>query len=314
MDFHRYGIDERLSRAVEGTSIASNFFEKMLERAVLKNENVCAKISLSEGVEEVCLLPALQWIASAPGGESRRALVLAPDEAAARAAAKAAEGLCAAIGASVLLAVEAPAGAPDQSASLEGEGSAAILVGTTGSLLAASRDGSARLRDYGFLVAIGADRLAEASPEEMRRLSGLLLPSWERRAVLSAPKLSVKAKNLAWDLADNPSEIHIEEEAAKARGVAMETWQVKADAKLRLLLGLVARDAPAALCVFCNLRSTADELAMRLDANGKTADRIVGELAPERKFAMLEEAVSGGGRILVLTDQGAEGQIGRAHV
>src|SRR5512145_3070995 len=141
MDFQSYGIDERLSRAIEGMSVASNFFEKMLERAVQKNENVCAKISLSNGVEEVCLLPALQWLASAPEGELRRVLVAAPDAGVARAAATAAASLGAGIGASSCLVLEVEGASPEDPPAFEGDPASSLLVGTPAALFAASSAG-----------------------------------------------------------------------------------------------------------------------------------------------------------------------------
>jgi ATP-dependent RNA helicase RhlB len=321
MDFHRYGIDERLAKAAEALSVASAFHEKMLERAVLKNENVCAKISLSEGVEAVCLLPALQWIAAAPAGETRRVLVAVPDAESARAAAKAAADLGAGIGAGVCLAREtettqpetgvpvtsAEGSVPEAAPVPEGESASAVLIGTPAALLAAASGAALKLRDYGFLVVLGADRLAELPSDFIRKFAGSLLPSWERRCILSCGKLSVKAKNLAWDLADNPAEIHIEEEAANALGVPRETWHIASESKFRFLLGLVGREGRERLCVFCNLRSTVEEVSQRLGANGIGSDYLLGALPLPRKLAIFEKTKSGSCPILVLTDQGAEG-------
>jgi ATP-dependent RNA helicase RhlB len=306
MDIQRFGIDERLTRAVEGLGVKTVFYEKMLEHAVQKNENVCAKINLSQGIEEVCVLPAIQWLASgaAEPALSRKVLVLAPDAEVARRAVKAASSLCAAIGAAACLVLEGEEGSGP---AIEGDAAAGVAVGLPSSLLAAGQAGSLKLRDYGFVVALGAERLAELPPETMRRLAGLLLPSWERRAILACSKISVKAKNLAWDLADNPAEIHVEEEAANAQGVPRETWHIDGDSKFRFLLGLIGRERRDRLCVFCNLKGTAEEVARRLEANGVGSDYLLGALPLPRKLAILEKTKGGSCPVLVLTDQGAEG-------
>ena len=303
MDFQRYSIDERLAQAAEGLGVRAVFYEKMIEYAVEKSENVCAKINLSEGTEAVCVLPALQWLASGPAA-APKILVLAPDAETARKAWSAAASLGAGIGASACLVLEGEAA---DLPAIEGEPGASLVAGTPAALLAAAGAGSLSLRDYGFLVALGAERLADASPEPMRRLAGSLLPSWERRAVLACAKISAKAKNLAWDLADNPSEIQIEEEAANVQGLSLETWSVAGGSKFRFLLGLIGREKRDCLCVFCNLRGTAEEVARRLAANGLPAKAIAGPLPPERQFALLENAKAGGGQVLVLTDEGAVG-------
>ena len=90
MDFQRFGIDPRLAQAAEGLTTSFSFYEKMLALAVEKQENVCAKLSLDEGREEVILLPALQWLLS---GDNRKLLVATPDEASADRFAKAIAGL-----------------------------------------------------------------------------------------------------------------------------------------------------------------------------------------------------------------------------
>ena len=76
MDFQRFGIDPRLAQAAEGLPTNFFFYEKMLAHVVEAQENICVKIALDEGREEVLLLPALQWILS---GEARKALVVVPD-------------------------------------------------------------------------------------------------------------------------------------------------------------------------------------------------------------------------------------------
>lgn len=312
MDFQHYGIDERLIRAAENRNIKTVLYERMLEHTVLHHESVCAKISLSDGIEEVCLLPALQWFAAASEGAEgppsrRKILVAVPDAASATKAAKAASGLGSGLGARVCLILD---GEPSESASapiLEGDPSAEVVVGTPATLLAAAQGGHFKLRDYGIFVALGLDRMAELPSEFTRKFSGSLLPSWERRSILAAAKLSVKAKNLAWDLADNPTEIRIEEEVAVAQGVPKETWHVAMDSKFRFLLGLLGREGAERICVFCNLKSTAEEVSRRLEANDIGSDYLLGALAVDRKLAILAKTKTGTCRVLVLTDQGAEG-------
>ena len=250
------------------------FYEKMLSHVVDKQENVCVKIALDNGREEVLLLPALQWAIS---GEGRRVLVVVPDAESGDRCAAAIDRLGSGAGIGVCRARR------DESnlevSLLEGDPAASVLIGMVDDILALS---GINLRDFGFLIVDGVDRLTELPADSIRRLCAALLPSWERRSVLACARFSVKAKNLAWDLADNPSEISIEGEVAKAQSVLKETWNVPAESKLKFLLGLIAREKPARLCVFCNIRDTANEVTRRLAANGISTDSILGPLLPER--------------------------------
>jgi ATP-dependent RNA helicase RhlB len=297
MDFHRFGIDARLAEAAEGLKVDSIFFEKLLAHSLERAENVCAKISLNEGREEVILLPVLQWLLA---GESRKALVLTQDSLSGDRFAEAVVRLGAKAGIGLRRATRDAEGA----VRLDGDPTAAILMGGVDELLALT---DINLHDYGFLVVDGADRVAEQPSDSIHKLVGLLLPSWERRSLLACAKISVKAKNLAWDLADNPVEIGIDGEVIKAQSVVKETWNIAGEDKLRFLLGLIEREKPQTVCVFCNLKDTAKDLSKRLEANGISSDYILGALAMERKLAVLAKAISGELPCLVLTDQGAEG-------
>jgi ATP-dependent RNA helicase RhlB len=303
MDFQRFGIDPRLAQAAEGLKVSFFLYEKMLAHAVEKQENVCAKISIDEGREVVFLLPALQWLLS---GEGRKVLVAVPDRESAERCARAVASLGseAGIGSCIVDRASLAEGGPE-SPVFEGDPSSAVAIGRPADLLAAS--GVLGLRDYGFLVVDGADRLAELPADVIHKFTAAILPSWERRSLLACAKLSVKAKNLAKDLADNPSEISIEGEVMKAQSVRKETWSVAAESKLKFLLGLLARENPQRICVFCNLKDTATEVTKRLEANGLGADSIVGPFPVERKLIILEKTKSVDGSFLVLTDQGAEG-------
>jgi ATP-dependent RNA helicase RhlB len=308
MDFQDFGIDSRLAAAIRDCGTSPFFFDKMLSRSLKGGENVCARITLGAGREEVILLPALQWLLSAEDGGRRKLLVVAPDSAGAGKMAETARRIGGGAGLDACV-IDAAASEGDDSASAaaSGDPAAPIVAGVPEALLAASAQGLVNLRDYGFLIVDGADRLAERPSELMRKLAGSLLPTWERRTVLACSRITVKAKNLAWDISDNPCEISIEGEVAKAQSVAKETWRVASDLKLRFLLGYVSREKPSRFCVFCNLRDTAEELAKRLEINGIASDYLLGALAVERKLAVLEKVESGRCAALILTDKGAEG-------
>jgi ATP-dependent RNA helicase RhlB len=308
MNLHDFGIDGRLASAILDSGISPYIFEKMLSRSIKDGENVCAKVSLETGREAVVLLPALQWIVSAHGEERRRVLVVSPDRGSCDTFAEAALRLGRGVGVDTCLIEPAdPMPEGPRSVTVQGAPGAAVVVGVPEALLAASAQGILNLRDFKYLVVDGTDQLADRSSDLMRRLGTLLLPSWERKSVLVCERLTLKAKNLAWDLADNPAEISIDGEVAKAQSVEKQTWRVDAESKFRFLLGRITAERPSRVCVFCNLRDSAEELSKRLAANGIRSDYILGALAIDRKRAVLDKIETGRCSVLVLTDKGAEG-------
>ncbi|MBL8968307.1 MAG: DEAD/DEAH box helicase, partial [Spirochaetaceae bacterium] len=288
--------------------------QTMLVAAASTGANVLAKIVLPSGRAAVSLLPALDWVAKAPEGERRRVLCVLPDRAGAERTASVARALGGGIGLKTCVVTppeegEGAATGPAAAPVLEGDPGAGLVAGMPESLLHAAEAGLFGLKDFGYLVVDGAERVADLPSELLHRFSSSLLPPWERKTIVACAKVTVKAKNLAWDLSDNPVEIHIEEEVAKAQGLPSETWHIAAEDKLRFLLGLLRRERPARTCVFCDLKGNAEEAALRLRENGIKTDYILGALSPEKKFAILEQVREEAGSVLVLTDEGAEGLV-----
>jgi ATP-dependent RNA helicase RhlB len=76
--------------------------------------------------------------------------------------------------------------------------------------------------------------------------------------------------------------------------------------KPRFLLGLIEREKPRRICVFCNLGSTAEELARRLDVNGLRSECIADSQTTGRAGPLQEKRKSEDFYALVLTDEGAQ--------
>jgi ATP-dependent RNA helicase RhlB len=303
MDLRQFGIDERLLAGAPCLGEEAPFLVKMLSHALLKGENICARLALSEGREAACLLPALQWLATAPAGEKRRVLCLGGEAVEAERMAAAARELGAGIGLESVVLREGGAAADEVAAA----SSVPLVAGTLDALLAASESGQLDLASFGYLLVDRGDRVAELPGERLKKFSSALRPSWERKVIVACDRISAKAKNLAWDLSDSPVEVHVEEGAARAQSILQETWHMGSEEKLRFLLGLLARRKPRLVCVFCNLKAGAEELALRLRYNGVDAEYILGALPRDKKLALLSDLKAAPGSILVLTDEGAEG-------
>lgn len=302
MDFQEFGIDERILEAEPSLRSRALFHEKMLDHAVRNKENVLAKVSVASGRDEIVLLPAIQWLSEVPG---RKALGLVADLETASRLSDAARRLGSGLGLETC--VVSPGESGEEAATLEGSPSAPFVIGMPESLLAAEAAGLIHLSAFEYLLVDQAEVVAELPDELLRRLSSALKPAVERRSLVACGKVSAKAKNLAWDLADNPVEVRIEEEEAKGQSVASETWLISVEDKLRLLLGVLARERAASVCVFCNLKASAEEVSLRLVYNGVESDYILGALAPERKLEILNRLREENGGVLVLTDEGAAG-------
>jgi ATP-dependent RNA helicase RhlB len=257
----------------------------MLSHAVLRGENVCARLEVGEGREEIYILPALNWILRAGAEGKSRALVIVADADAAARAAAAVRVLGSPAGISFGIASESGASGPIAES---------LVLGDLGALLSAIEAGRLSSGDFGFLVVDGLDSIAEKDRDRMEALRSGLLPPWELRSVLVCSRVTGKARMLVRDLAENVSEISIDEKFIRMRGIASETYHIDGGAKIRFILGLAGRAGPESVIVFCNLADTAADLARRLATNGLDA-RLVNGAPPAARRGGGEGRVPGRG-------------------
>jgi ATP-dependent RNA helicase RhlB len=299
MNLADLGLHEGLSRAIEARGLDSlyPFLEKTVEHVNRKKENVAAQVRLGAGRESVYLVPMLQWLLTE--GEGQRALVILPTEQDVATVMTPAQVLAEAVG----LPVHALGHDPDAA-----DATAALSLAAVEVLSARHESATLDLLGYGFVVVDGVERFTESPWHgHLLQVRTYLRPAWERRTMIVADKLGTKEQTLALDLADAPTELYLEEEAEKVKHVPQATWYVASDAKLRLLLGVLAREARTTVAVFCNLRESAEEVARRLSTNGKRVEYILGNLPQPRKDSILARARSGEIEAVVLTDEGARG-------
>ncbi|MCX7027047.1 MAG: hypothetical protein NT061_06120 [Spirochaetes bacterium] len=290
MNLLRFFIDPALfAGAGADDSYRSVFYDKLLSGLFEQNENLYVKTNLQKDRSAILLFPVLYWLKQGRGeaGKTRVLYLCAEKEAAAAFYAEAARLFSAVPG------LVAPV-------LLDGPGAlcagAAFVVADLESLSEAIVEPEFQPRSFGFIVADQADLLAELPGELIRTIQGHILPSWERKTLVVAAKHTPKAKNLAWDFADDPKEIALSETMGFAGTMAAVSRDVAEGDKIRFILDLLSKVEDRHLCVFCNLKSTAAELSMRLTMNGVASDYIAGNLNIERKNQIAAKALGWTGK------------------
>jgi ATP-dependent RNA helicase RhlB len=290
MNLSRFSIDPALfAGSGADDSYKSVFYDKLLSCLFEQNENLFVKTDLETERSAILLFPVLYWLAKGLGeAGKKRALYLCAEKEAAEQIYAEASRLC-----SLLPGLAAPAllvGTEAPSAE------AALVVADLESLAAAVLVPEFQPRSFGFVVADQTDLMAELPGERIRTIQGRLLPSWERKTLVVSAKHTPKAKNFAWDFADDPKEIKLGETMGFAGTMAAVSRDVAEADKIRFILGLLTKVEDRHLCVFCNLKSTATELSTRLAMNGVAADYIAGNLNIERKNQIVAKAMGWTGR------------------
>jgi ATP-dependent RNA helicase RhlB len=183
-----------------------------------------------------------------------------------------------------------------------------ILVGTPGRVLDLNKSGQMNLMDLAFLVIDEADRMFDMGfYPDLRKLIKVVPPADRRQTMLFSATLNSWVKNLAWEYTKNPREIEIEPETVTVEEVEQVLYHVHSGDKMRLLLGIIARDKPESAIIFCNTKRYAEIVAKRLRINGIDCEFIMGDLPQVKRLKIIDDVKSGVTRVLVATDVAARG-------
>lgn len=289
MDLSRFSIDRALMASADADSTyLSVFYEKLLSGLFEKNENLFVKTDIQREREKIFIFPAFHWLTQQKTDpEKDKVLFWAGDDAAAEKAYR-----CAVELASTLPDKMRIARLSDETSGDDSIGAASLVFATAQSFLDALPSGTIVPRQFGFVVADQVETIAELPGETLRKILGHLLPSWERKTLVVAGKNTPKAKNFAWDFADNPQEMKLSEAIGYASTTQTVSHDVQEKDKIRFLLQLLSQGEGLHMCVFCNLKSTAIELSKRISMNGVASDYIAGNLTPDRKNQIVSRALA----------------------
>jgi superfamily II DNA/RNA helicase len=305
MDLSRFSIDGALCAAAQcSDDYRSVYWDKLLGGLFEKNENLYVKSDIVKDRYFVLVFPSLYWLGSGMKEAGRdRALFLTPDDESARLAAAAAREMAGNSENAASIALAVTDDTPDNFEQ------ATLVIASVDTFLAVLVEGKIPLRKFGFVTVDGSDLIAELPSETLRKLQGSLLPSWERKTLVVAGKNTPRSKNFAWDFGDNPQELKLAETMGYARKTTAISREMAESDKIRFILSLLAGGQADRVCIFCNLKSTVQELGIRLGMNNVENDYITGNLNPDRKNQIVSKAIAAPRFALVLTDDGAKGLV-----
>ena len=183
-----------------------------------------------------------------------------------------------------------------------------ILVGTPGRVLDLNQGGQMNLMEIAFLVLDEADRMFDMGfYPDLRKLIRAVPPADRRQTMLFSATLNSWVKNLAWEYTRNPFEIAIEPETVTVEEVEQILYHVSSSDKMKLLLGILKRENPESVLIFCNTKRYAEIVAKRLRLNGLECEFIMGDLPQNKRLKIIEDIKAGKLHLLVATDVAARG-------
>ena len=183
-----------------------------------------------------------------------------------------------------------------------------FIVGTPGRIIDLKKGGQLDLSGVAFLVVDEADRMFDMGfYPDLREILKFIPKPEERQTMLFSATLNTYVKNLAWEYTRDAKEITIEAENITVDEIDQELIHVSSDKKLPLLLGILGRDKPASVLIFCNTKKGCEILGKRLKINGFESGFIIGDMQQSKRLETLNNFKAGKFSILVATDVAARG-------
>ncbi len=183
-----------------------------------------------------------------------------------------------------------------------------IIIGTPGRVIDLQESGQMDLSQVAFLVVDEADRMFDMGfYPDLRTLIKVLPKAENRQTMLFSATLNNWVKNLAWEYTIEAKEITIEAENVTVNEIEQMLYHVSTSEKMQLLLGLIKKENPESLIVFCNTKKMSEIVSKRLKINGIESEFIIGDLPQSKRLQVIDSFKSGSLRCLVATDVAARG-------
>ncbi len=183
-----------------------------------------------------------------------------------------------------------------------------IIIGTPGRVLDLCDGNQMDLSKISFLIIDEADRMFDMGfYPDLRSLLKIVPSSEKRNTMLFSATLNSYVKNLAWEYTRNPKEILIEADNIVVDEIDQELLHVSSSDKIKLLVGLIKKENPESLIIFCNTKKTCEIISKRLKLNEIKNSYLIGDLPQSKRLSIMNRFKSGELKYLVATDVAARG-------
>ena len=304
MDFTEFSLHEDLLRGISaaGYVTCTPVQEQMLKTA-LDGSDMYVQSQTGTGKTAAYLIPILQELLT--GKEKKQVLVLLPTRELAVQVEEEAKTLIRSTSFSAF-SFYGGVGYEKQIKALKN--GVDIIIGTPGRMIDLQEGGQLDLSRVGFLVVDEADRMFDMGfYPDLRKLLKVLPKAEERQTMLFSATLNSYVKNLAWEYTRDAQEITIEAENITVDQIDQELLHVSSDEKMRLLVGILSRENPESVLIFCNTKRMCEVISKRLALNGFKSEFIIGDLPQSKRLHVLNQFKDGAVSILVATDVAARG-------
>lgn len=310
--FHDFDLPSEVMHAIQdlGFKYATEIQALSLEQA-LAGKNIAGKAQTGSGKTAAFLIAILTRYLRTPDqrqnvGGNPRALVIAPTRELVIQIAKDAD----AIGKYTGLRSLAIYGGMDYDRQKKEVLGAPVdlLVATPGRLLDFVKGRVINLAQVDTLVIDEADRMLDMGfIPDVRRIMSYLPAKDKRATMLYSATLNETVMKLAMNWMEEPYKAEVESETNATDTVRQVVYCVRSDDKFKVLYNHIALHPDARTIVFCNRKTTTDDVYTSLKVRGVSTEMLSGDVNQNKRLKVLEDFRAGKIKVVVATDVAGRG-------
>ena len=183
-----------------------------------------------------------------------------------------------------------------------------LLVATPGRLLDFVKGRVINLSSVDTLVIDEADRMLDMGfIPDVRRIMSYLPPKEKRTTMLYSATLNDTVMRLALNWMQEPYKAEVECESSATDTVRQVVYVVRADDKFKVLFNHIALHPDARTIVFCNRKSTTEDVYESLKVRGISVEMLSGDVNQAKRLKVLDQFRDGEIAVVVATDVAGRG-------
>ena len=183
-----------------------------------------------------------------------------------------------------------------------------LLVATPGRLLDFVKSRVVNLSNVDTLVIDEADRMLDMGfIPDVRRIMSVLPPKQKRTTMLYSATLDDTVMRLAMNWMEEPFKAEVESETNATDTVKQVVYVVQAKDKFKVLYNHVALHPNARTIVFCNRKSTTEDVYESLKVRHVSVEMLSGDVNQNKRLKVLDAFRDGEVKVVVATDVAGRG-------
>ena len=183
-----------------------------------------------------------------------------------------------------------------------------LLVATPGRLLDFVKSRVINLSNVDTLVIDEADRMLDMGfIPDVRRIMSYLPPKNKRTTMLYSATLNDTVMRLAMNWMEEPFKAEVEAETNATDTVKQVVYVIQAKDKFKVLFNHIALHPQARTIVFCNRKSTTEDVYESLKVRGVSVEMLSGDVNQNKRLKVLDAFRDNEIKVVVATDVAGRG-------